>query len=102
MAAGVDAAASFAYACMRRELCNGHCRPRPRPGCVAVGLQRKLNSNVLRLLQPLFAPVALPPARLVLTCPPSPGGEGSVATFPHIACPSSEWWTLFPFVLGTP
>ena len=64
--AGVDAAASFAYACMRRELCNGHCRPRPRPGCAAVGLQRKLNSNVLRLLQPLFAPVALPPARLVL------------------------------------
>ena len=54
--AGVDAAASFAYACMRRELCNGHCRPRPRPGCVAVGLQRKLNSNVLQLLQPLFRP----------------------------------------------
>ena len=64
--AGADTAASFAYACMRRELCNGHCRPRPRPGCAAVGLQRKLNSNALRLLQPLFAPLALPPARLVL------------------------------------
>ena len=64
--AGADTAGSFAYACMRRELCNGHCRPRPRPGCAAVGLQRKLSSNALRLLQPLFAPLALPRARLVL------------------------------------
>ena len=64
--ASADAPASFAYACMRRELCNGHCLPRPQPGCAAVGLQRKLNSNALRLLQPLFAPLALPRARLVL------------------------------------
>jgi hypothetical protein len=54
--AGADTAASFAYACMRRELCSGRCPPRPPPGCAAVGLQRKLNSNVLQLLQPLFRP----------------------------------------------
>ena len=57
---------SFAYACMRRELCSGRCPPRPAPGCVAVGLQRKLNSLALRLLQPLFASPAPRPVRLVL------------------------------------
>eukprot|EP00320_Phaeocystis_rex_P013993 CAMPEP_0119083980 /NCGR_PEP_ID=MMETSP1178-20130426/127704_1 /TAXON_ID=33656 /ORGANISM="unid sp, Strain CCMP2000" /LENGTH=378 /DNA_ID=CAMNT_0007066901 /DNA_START=32 /DNA_END=1168 /DNA_ORIENTATION=+ len=62
---GPDTAASFAYACMRLELCNGRCQPRPWPGCAAVGLQRKLNSNALRLLQPLFVGHTQP-ARLVL------------------------------------
>lgn len=57
---------SFAYACMRRELCSGRCPPRPAPGCVAVGLQRKLNSLALRLLQPLFASPKPRPVRLVL------------------------------------
>ena len=63
---GAESAASFAYACMRRELCSDRCPPRPPPGCTAVGLQRKLNLIALRVLQPLFVPPAPRAVRLVL------------------------------------